>query len=104
VTDQERMEEIFSDSFHSIIGTARAREHTLTLEYLGMQQIDLQGIEAIFTEEEVWSVIKELHPDRAPGPDGYIGAFFQKAWGIIKNDIMAALIKLFMGMDEDSLN
>uniref|UniRef100_A0A453JTG4 Reverse transcriptase domain-containing protein n=1 Tax=Aegilops tauschii subsp. strangulata TaxID=200361 RepID=A0A453JTG4_AEGTS len=34
--------------------------------------------------------------DRAPGPDGFIGIFFQKAWSIIKDDIMAVIHKIFM--------
>lgn len=45
----------------------------------------------------MWSTIKDLHPDRAPGPDGFTGVFYQRAWLIIKNDIMAAMLKLFMG-------
>lgn len=47
--------------------------------------------------EEVWEVIKEIPPDRAPGPDGFIGIFYHRAWPVIKHDIMAALLKLFVG-------
>jgi hypothetical protein len=32
--------------------------------------------------------------NRAPGLDGFIGAFFQKAWSVIKHDIMAGILKL----------
>jgi hypothetical protein len=42
-------------------------------------------------------VIKELHLDRAPGSDGFIGAFYQRAWPIIKKDVMAGLLKLYVG-------
>jgi hypothetical protein len=42
-------------------------------------------------------LIKELPQDRAPGPDGFIGIFYQKAWSTIKADIMAAILKLFVG-------
>nr|XP_009789798.1 PREDICTED: uncharacterized protein LOC104237360 [Nicotiana sylvestris] len=48
-------------------------------------------LERTFTEEEVISVIKECAPDKAPGPDGYTMAFYQKSWEIIKEDIMGAL-------------
>jgi hypothetical protein len=41
--------------------------------------------------------VKDLPPDRAPGPDGFVGAFYQRAWQIIKPDIMAALLKLYVG-------
>jgi hypothetical protein len=44
--------------------------------YLDVQPIDLAELEAIFTEQEVLDAINELHPDRAPGPDGFIGAFY----------------------------
>lgn len=97
ITEHDRMEEVFSEVYQSLIGTAHARSHTLDLQFLGMESVDLSELEAIFTEEEVWAVIKDLSADRASGPDGYIGAFYQRAWNIIKPDIMAALLKVFVG-------
>jgi hypothetical protein len=54
-------------------------------------------MEIPFTKEEVWQNIKEIPADRAPGPDGFIGAFYQQAWSVIKRDIMADLLKLAVG-------
>jgi hypothetical protein len=34
-------------------------------------------------------VIRDLNGDKAPGPDGFTMAFFQKCWDILKNDLMA---------------
>jgi hypothetical protein len=43
-------------------------------------------LEAIFTEDEVWTVIKDLPKDRAPGPDGFIGVFYvSKKPGMLLN-------------------
>ena len=53
---------------------------------------DLQELDAIFTEEEVWETIKDMPSDKAPGPDGFSGRFYKSCWPIIKSDIMAALI------------
>lgn len=39
--------------------------------------MDLNELEEIFTEEEVWTIIKEMHADHAPGPDGFSTAFYQ---------------------------
>ena len=63
--------------------------HTLNLQSLGMNMLDLGCLDVLFTDEEVWSVVKEMAPDRAPGPDGFTAEFYQKAWPIIKDDIMA---------------
>jgi hypothetical protein len=43
------------------------------------------------SEEEVWSTIKQLPADKAPGPDGFTGRFYKTCWQIIKGDIMAAI-------------
>jgi len=35
-------------------------------------------------------VLREMNGDKAPGPDGFSMAFFQKCWGGgVKQDIMA---------------
>lgn len=96
ITEQDKIEEVFSEVYDNLLGTAQARGHSLDFEHLGMTQLDLSDLEDIFTKE-VWQVIKEIPPDRAPGPDGFIGLFYHKAWPVIKNDIMAALLKLFVG-------
>jgi hypothetical protein len=96
VTDQVLIEEAFSSAYEELLGFDQARDISLDLDFLGVQAIDLHELEEIFTEGEVWQVIKELHPDRAPGPDGFSGAFYQRAWPIIKHDIMAAIMKLYV--------
>jgi hypothetical protein len=46
-----------------------------------------------FTEEEVKAVVDNTACDKAPGPDGYTGAFFKACWSTIKGDIMAVINK-----------
>jgi hypothetical protein len=29
-------------------------------------------------------VLREMNGDKAPGPDGFSMAFFQKCWGVLK--------------------
>lgn len=43
------------------------------------------------SEDEVWSVIKDMALDKAPGPDGFTGRFYKSCWTIIKKDMMAAI-------------
>lgn len=35
---------------------------------------------APFTESEIHKALFEMHPSKAPGPDGFTALFFQKQW------------------------
>jgi hypothetical protein len=96
-TDQKEKEAAFFATYAALLGEVKSRKYTVDLEGIGIQSHDLQELELMFSEEEVWKVIQELPSDRVPGPDGFIGIFYHKAWGIIKWDIMAALHKLGVG-------
>lgn len=87
----------FFQTYKHLLGSARGRENTIDLEFLGIQPVDLLDQDVYFTEEEVWATIKDMPADRAPGPDGFIGLFFQKAWSTIKGDLLAAIHHLFLG-------
>jgi hypothetical protein len=96
-TSQEEKHEAFDAAYAALVGEIICREHTVDLTAIGLQRKNLEDLNNLFTEEEVWKVILELLPDRAPGPDEFIGLFYQKAWSIIKRDVMAALLKLAVG-------
>jgi hypothetical protein len=38
------------------------------LHALDLRLANLEDLEAMFSDEEVWAVVKEMAPDRAPGP------------------------------------
>jgi hypothetical protein len=97
ITDQQGKEKIFYDSYRALLGTIQNRENTIDLHMLGMPADELDDLEAIFFEAEVWGVIKELPPDRASGPDGFNRAFYKRAWPIIKGEVMVAILKLYVG-------
>jgi hypothetical protein len=97
VTDQARKVEIFTESFQQLIGNIHASDHGLDLDALELPRHDLSSLENIITEDEVWKVVTDLPADRAPRPDGFIGAFYQKAWPVTKRDVMAGIMKLFVG-------
>lgn len=58
---------------------------------------ELSALGAPISEEEVWTVIKNMPQDKAPGPDGFTGRFYRACWQIIKTDIMAAIGALHGG-------
>lgn len=92
VTSQEEKQQAALDFYDNLLGTAEHRDYTLDLHSLGIQQHDLGDLELVFSMEEVWSVVKDLPLDKAPGPDGFTGRFYKVCWDIIKEDMMGALL------------
>jgi hypothetical protein len=77
ITDQGRNKDLFLQTYQNLIGTIQSREATLDLETPGLRTQDLRNLREIFTEAEVWAAVKEMPADRAPGPVGFIGAFYK---------------------------
>ena len=49
----------------------------------------IQGLEELsqpFSDDEIMKVLKELPPDRAPGPNGFNGLFVNRYWPIIEQE------------------
>ncbi|KAG2647916.1 hypothetical protein PVAP13_1NG003446 [Panicum virgatum] len=78
-THVDKEQHIF-DHFSKHFGPPEARSFTLDWERLGLPRHDLSVLEEEFTEEEVHAVVMEITADKAPGPDGYIGAFYKATW------------------------
>jgi hypothetical protein len=79
ISDQQGKEDAFFQAYMNLPGTIENREAELDLSALGLRSLDLSDLDNLFSEDEVWAVIKELPKDRAPGPDGFIGSFYQSA-------------------------
>jgi hypothetical protein len=57
-----------------------------------------------FTPEEVARIVQDSPSDRAPGPDGFSGAFYYKvAWEVVGPDIFK-VFEAFWHLDFRSLN
>jgi len=66
-------------------------QHTdFNWDLIGIQQHDLRVLDDPFSEQEIKYAINQMPGDKAPGPDGFTGAFLKACWGIIKNDILEA--------------
>ena len=50
-----------------------------------------------FTSEEVHKALQQMHPTKAPGPDGMSAIFFQKYWAIIGRDVTETVLYVLNG-------
>jgi len=91
ITRHEEKAAAVLEFYDNLIGTDYGRERTINLDSLGCPSFELFNLDLPFSEEEVFNSIKDLPPDKAPGPDGFTGRFYKCCWAVIKNDIMAAI-------------
>jgi hypothetical protein len=63
-------------------------------------------LEADISGEEVKRAILEMPKENAPGPDGFIGAFYSSCWTTVQSDVVQAMRQLaqFRGENFHLLN
>lgn len=103
IVQDEAMAQALYEYYNTVLGTNFERSRRTDLHAIGVLVQDLSALEHQFTEDEVWSIIRELPNDKAPGPDSFTGAFYKLTWATTKTDIMHA-INAFWSQDSRSLN
>ncbi|WVZ67810.1 LOW QUALITY PROTEIN: hypothetical protein U9M48_016840 [Paspalum notatum var. saurae] len=89
VSHEEKTQTV-QEHFSKVLCHPSPRQHDLNWDLLNLPMHDLSTLDAPFTEEELKTAIQQMPADKAPGPDGFTGAFFTKCWEIIKADVLKA--------------
>jgi hypothetical protein len=96
VWSHEGKEQILSDYFQNMIGMKIGGQATLNWSELSLPLFpEHHHLDDPFIEAEIKRAIMELPAEKAPGPDGFTGVFYQYCWDIIKWDIVAAFCCVF---------
>ena len=66
---EDKKNEIFNH-FMSTLGTKEQRTCTLNWSELALPPVSAAGLDAAFTEEEIWAAIAEMPAEKAPGRRG----------------------------------
>ena len=92
--------------FANVMATVEPDDLDFYWNTLNHQTFNLSHLDAPFTKQEVLAAINHTAPNKAPGPDGFIGAFFRSCWSIIKGDLMATFHTLhsLQNLNVDLLN
>ena len=68
------------------MGSSSKPQMRYNLSNMLRSQVDFDSVTIPFTHKEIDDVVKDMPPDRAPGPDGFNGAFLKACWSTIKED------------------
>lgn len=88
VSDPSAMAAMFLKDFMQRMGCSNEIQMGFDLGTIIKKFDGLDDFTKPFSDEEVNLVIKQMPPDRAPGPDGFTGLFLKRCWEIIKDDFM----------------
>ncbi|KAM0887262.1 hypothetical protein ACQ4PT_029162 [Festuca glaucescens] len=97
---QEDKEDLAAEFFAELLGRPRPWDHEISLGALGLDAVDLSGLDAHFSEDEVWATVKAMPANKSPGPDGLSWDFFRSCWAIVKADILDAVMVISTGRDQ----
>ncbi|RVX08897.1 hypothetical protein CK203_011088 [Vitis vinifera] len=53
-----------------------------------ISQSEAEALELPFSEVEIYAALMGMNGDKAPGPDGFTVAFWQRCWEIVKKDVL----------------
>jgi hypothetical protein len=91
VTEHGKTKDNIHSHFKKIIKRGLACTNNFNWAIIPTPMCDLATLSEPFTEDEVKTAIGNTASDKAPGPDGFLGAFFKKCWNTIKIDVMAVI-------------
>lgn len=90
----ENRDKIILDYFTTLFTSSTHETDISFLDHMptrvdeGMNMI----LDVEFTQEEVFSALKQMHPIKAPGPVGMTPIFFQKYWDVMGQEVTNAAL------------
>jgi len=105
VTEHNEKAALLLEDFRKRMGYSSNPTMQYNLTELVQTREDLDSISRPFSTNDIDNVIKQMPPDKAPGPDGFNGFFLKSCWEIIKEDFYTLCCDFFNGsLDLQAIN
>ena len=91
---QEDIERIVLEYFKGIFKSDHPSNFDASLSAIN-QRISPEMNESLtleFKAEEIWRALKQMHPTKAPGPNGMSSVFFQNYWDIVGSEVINCVL------------
>ena len=102
ISDQQELVEHVYRFYQGLMG-AQGEDRAFSLHHdiwsadKRISEEENKDLERSFTMEELDSVLEDMNPDSAPGPDGLPVMFFKKFWEILRGPILDILNDFALG-------
>jgi hypothetical protein len=101
IVGQENLKIYISEYYKKLFGppcgSGCTLLETVTHDIPQLSQEENEILISDFTEKEIHDAIMQMEKNKAPGPDGFPAEFYQKFWGILKDDLMLMFKKFHSG-------
>ncbi|KAA3481886.1 reverse transcriptase [Gossypium australe] len=98
VTDPEALKQMTMEYFQKLFTPENDTCHnSIRSAFPKIMEQDIRDLSRDFTIEEIRTALFQMHPNKAPGPDGFHALFFQRFWDTLKEAMCGFLLPILNG-------